>query len=117
MNFVRYKYAYKAVIYFNAACEVLRLAIVAGMYSQEFAFCEKVKKTLHSSEDYQEFLKCLHIYSRNIITRQELDSLVRFLCYCDFPFINFQRYTSRYAHYLDTKLIPASKFSMFWSSG
>ncbi|XP_057529106.1 paired amphipathic helix protein Sin3-like 3 isoform X2 [Amaranthus tricolor] len=47
-----------------------------SMYSQEFAFCEKVKETLHSPEDYQEFLKCLHIYSRDIITRQELHSLV-----------------------------------------
>ncbi|KAJ8451723.1 hypothetical protein Cgig2_018357 [Carnegiea gigantea] len=46
-------------------------------YSQEFAFCEKVKDRLQNPEDYQEFLKCLHIYSREIITRQELQSLVR----------------------------------------
>ncbi|KAL9240901.1 hypothetical protein vseg_015069 [Gypsophila vaccaria] len=48
-----------------------------SMYRQEFAFCEKVKERLHSPDDYQEFLKCLHIYSREIITKQELQSLVR----------------------------------------
>ncbi|XP_014501051.1 paired amphipathic helix protein Sin3-like 4 isoform X2 [Vigna radiata var. radiata] len=47
-----------------------------GMYSQEFAFCEKVKEKLRNPDDYQEFLKCLHIYSREIITRHELQSLV-----------------------------------------
>ncbi|KAK7307170.1 hypothetical protein VNO77_39994 [Canavalia gladiata] len=47
-----------------------------SMYSQEFAFCEKVKEKLRNPDDYQEFLKCLHIYSREIITRQELQSLV-----------------------------------------
>ncbi|XP_015965290.1 paired amphipathic helix protein Sin3-like 4 isoform X2 [Arachis duranensis] len=47
-----------------------------GMYSQELAFCEKVKEKLRNPDDYQEFLKCLHIYSREIITRHELQSLV-----------------------------------------
>ncbi|KAK9707311.1 hypothetical protein RND81_07G188400 [Saponaria officinalis] len=47
------------------------------MYSKEFAFCEKVKERLHNPDDYQGFLKCLHIYSRGIITKQELHSLVR----------------------------------------
>ncbi|XP_074295941.1 paired amphipathic helix protein Sin3-like 4 isoform X3 [Silene latifolia] len=47
------------------------------VYSQEFAFCEKVKDRLHNPDDYQEFLKCLHMYSREIITKQELHSLVR----------------------------------------
>lgn len=50
-----------------------------GMYSQEFAFCEKVKEKLRNPDVYQEFLKCLHIYSREIITRQELESLVWFI--------------------------------------
>ena len=50
--------------------------LTAGLYSQEFAFCEKVKERLHNPDDYQEFLKCLHIYSREIITRQELQVLV-----------------------------------------
>ncbi|GAB4827456.1 hypothetical protein Ancab_034340 [Ancistrocladus abbreviatus] len=47
-----------------------------SMYSQELIFCEKVKERLGSSDDYQAFLKCLHIYSREIITRSELQSLV-----------------------------------------
>ncbi|CAJ2647756.1 unnamed protein product [Trifolium pratense] len=47
-----------------------------GMYSQELAFCAEVKERLRNPDDYQEFLKCLHIYSREIITRQELQSLV-----------------------------------------
>jgi len=56
------------------------------MYSQEFAFCEKVKEKLRNPDDYQEFLKCLHIYSREIITRQELQSLV---WVCIFTFIRY----------------------------
>ncbi|KAL2528801.1 Paired amphipathic helix protein Sin3-like 2 [Forsythia ovata] len=47
-----------------------------SMYSQEFTFCEKVKDRLCSADDYQAFLKCLHIYSTEIITRKELQSLV-----------------------------------------
>ncbi|KAL2523463.1 Paired amphipathic helix protein Sin3-like 2 [Forsythia ovata] len=47
-----------------------------SMYSQEFAFCEKVKERLRSADDYQAFLKCLHIYSTEIITRKELQSLI-----------------------------------------
>ncbi|XP_061360798.1 paired amphipathic helix protein Sin3-like 4 isoform X1 [Gastrolobium bilobum] len=47
-----------------------------SMYSQELAFCEKVKEKLRNPDDYQEFLKCIHIYSNEIITRQELQSLV-----------------------------------------
>ncbi|CAK9162852.1 unnamed protein product [Ilex paraguariensis] len=47
-----------------------------SLYNQEFAFCEKVKEKLHSPDDYQAFLKCLHIYSTEIITRKELQNLV-----------------------------------------
>lgn len=47
-----------------------------SMYNQEFVFCEKVKEKLRQSDSYQEFLKCLHIYSKEIITRTELQSLV-----------------------------------------
>ncbi|XP_022151191.1 paired amphipathic helix protein Sin3-like 4 isoform X1 [Momordica charantia] len=47
-----------------------------SIYSQEFAFCERVKEKLRNADDYQEFLKCLHIYSKEIITRAELQSLV-----------------------------------------
>ncbi|KAI3699768.1 hypothetical protein L2E82_44292 [Cichorium intybus] len=49
---------------------------VKSLYSQEFTFCEKVKDRLRNSDDYQAFLKCLHIYSTEIITRKELQSLV-----------------------------------------
>ncbi|KAJ0818044.1 putative transcription regulator Others family [Helianthus annuus] len=47
-----------------------------SLYSQEFTFCENVKNRLRNAEDYQAFLKCLHIYSTEIITRKELQSLV-----------------------------------------
>ncbi|XP_075105743.1 paired amphipathic helix protein Sin3-like 2 isoform X3 [Nicotiana tabacum] len=49
---------------------------VKNMYSQEFTFCERVKERLRSPTDYQAFLKCLHIYSTEIISRKELQSLV-----------------------------------------
>jgi paired amphipathic helix protein Sin3a len=45
------------------------------VYTQELHFCEKVKEKLEP-EAYQEFLKCLHIYSQDIITRSELKILV-----------------------------------------
>ncbi|XP_047309262.1 paired amphipathic helix protein Sin3-like 4 isoform X2 [Impatiens glandulifera] len=47
-----------------------------SIYNQEFTFCEKVKERLHQNDGYQEFLKCLHIYSKEIITRSELKNLV-----------------------------------------
>ncbi|XP_058180430.1 paired amphipathic helix protein Sin3-like 2 isoform X1 [Rhododendron vialii] len=46
------------------------------MYKREFIFCEKVKERLHRSEDYQTFLKCLHIYSTDIISKKDLQGLV-----------------------------------------
>ncbi|KAL3526467.1 hypothetical protein ACH5RR_011123 [Cinchona calisaya] len=46
------------------------------LYRQEYSFCEKVKERLCNPDDYQAFLKCLHIYSTEIITRKELQSLV-----------------------------------------
>ncbi|KAJ3692453.1 hypothetical protein LUZ60_012803 [Juncus effusus] len=46
-----------------------------NQYPQEFSFCEKVKEKLHPGT-YQEFLKCLHIYSQEIINRTELENLV-----------------------------------------
>nr|XP_016440570.1 PREDICTED: paired amphipathic helix protein Sin3-like 3 [Nicotiana tabacum] len=48
------------------------------MYCQEFSFCEKVKERLQSPADYQAFLKCLHLYSTEIISRKELQSLLWF---------------------------------------
>ncbi|XVF60417.1 hypothetical protein PTKIN_Ptkin08bG0044100 [Pterospermum kingtungense] len=47
-----------------------------SMCSQGFAFCEKVKERLCSSDDYQAFLKCLNIYSNGIIKRNDLQNLV-----------------------------------------
>ncbi|GLT33331.1 hypothetical protein SLA2020_079300 [Shorea laevis] len=54
-----------------------------SMYNQGFIFCEKVKERLCSSDecqrntdDYQAFLKCLHIYSNGIIKRNELQNFV-----------------------------------------
>ncbi|GLT35432.1 hypothetical protein SLA2020_098860 [Shorea laevis] len=47
-----------------------------SMYNQGFIFCEKVKERLCSSDDYQTFLKCLHIYSNGIIKRNDLQNLV-----------------------------------------
>ena len=56
---------------------MLSLAI-SDVYTHEFHFCEKVKEKLEH-DAYQEFLKCLHIYSQEIITRSELKNLVGFL--------------------------------------
>ncbi|XP_024018495.1 paired amphipathic helix protein Sin3-like 2 isoform X1 [Morus notabilis] len=47
-----------------------------SIYSQGFIFCEKVKERLCSQDDYQAFLKCLHIYSNGIIKRNDLKNLV-----------------------------------------
>ncbi|XP_043726308.1 paired amphipathic helix protein Sin3-like 4 isoform X4 [Telopea speciosissima] len=47
-----------------------------SVQAQEFPFCEKVKEKLRNPDEYQEFLKCLNIYSNEIITRSELQSLV-----------------------------------------
>ncbi|URD90105.1 hypothetical protein MUK42_27419 [Musa troglodytarum] len=46
-----------------------------SVYTREFNFCEKVKAKLHR-DTYQEFLQCLHIYSKEIINRTELKNLV-----------------------------------------
>lgn len=53
----------------------LLLGGVLGMPNQEFNYCEKVKEKL-ATDDYQAFIKCLHIYCTEIITRSELQSLV-----------------------------------------
>ncbi|XP_039068905.1 paired amphipathic helix protein Sin3-like 4 isoform X2 [Hibiscus syriacus] len=47
-----------------------------SVYNQEFAFCYKVKEKLRNPEHYQEFLRCLHLYSNEVISRTELQSLV-----------------------------------------
>uniref|UniRef100_A0A0V0I7T0 Putative ovule protein n=1 Tax=Solanum chacoense TaxID=4108 RepID=A0A0V0I7T0_SOLCH len=45
-------------------------------HGKEFTFCEKVKERVRSPADYQTFLKCLYIYSKEIITREQLQRLV-----------------------------------------
>lgn len=50
---------------------------VKNALSQEFTFCEKVKEKLQNNDDYQGFLRCLHLYTKEIITRAELQSLVK----------------------------------------
>ena len=52
------------------------LCFMPGMCNQGFIFFEKVKEKLGSSDDYQAFLKCLHIYSNGIIKRNDLQNLV-----------------------------------------
>ena len=49
------------------------------MYSPVLGYLDKVKEKLRNPEDYQEFLKCLNIYSKEIIARHELQSLVWFI--------------------------------------
>ncbi|XP_061526323.1 paired amphipathic helix protein Sin3a-like isoform X1 [Phycodurus eques] len=44
--------------------------------STETMFFEKVKKALGSSEAYESFLRCLHIFNQEVISRAELVQLV-----------------------------------------
>ncbi|XP_044469027.1 paired amphipathic helix protein Sin3-like 2 [Mangifera indica] len=46
-----------------------------SIYNQGFIFCDKVKEKL-CSDDYQAFLKCLHIFNNGIIKRNDLQNLV-----------------------------------------
>ncbi|KAJ6838532.1 paired amphipathic helix protein Sin3-like 4 [Iris pallida] len=62
-------------MYSNSASSFDDKNAIKRAYVEEFSFCEKVKERL-SSETYQEFLKCLHIYSKEIINRTELKNLV-----------------------------------------
>ncbi|RDX80436.1 Paired amphipathic helix protein Sin3-like 4, partial [Mucuna pruriens] len=50
-----------------------------SMYSPVLGYLDKVKEKLRNPEDFQEFLKCLNIYSKEIIARHELQSLVWFM--------------------------------------
>nr|XP_024382615.1 paired amphipathic helix protein Sin3-like 4 isoform X2 [Physcomitrium patens] len=49
---------------------------VKGEIGVQYPFFDKVKARLRSRDTYQEFLKCLNIFSQEIITRAELQSLV-----------------------------------------
>lgn len=54
---------------------VLKLPYVMTGYNQELAFVDRVKEKLNTSE-YQEFLRCLNLFSKEIISQPELQSLV-----------------------------------------
>ncbi|XP_024363995.1 paired amphipathic helix protein Sin3-like 4 isoform X2 [Physcomitrium patens] len=49
---------------------------VKGVIGVQYPFFDKVKARLRSRDTYQEFLKCLNIFSQEIISRDELQSLV-----------------------------------------
>lgn len=56
--------------------------VVSVMFREEHAFLEKIKEKFSNPEIYQDFLKCLHIYAREIITRGELQLLVWYILLC-----------------------------------
>lgn len=43
---------------------------------RELTFFEKVKAKLRSRDGYQDFLKCLNLYTQEVISKNELTSLV-----------------------------------------
>ncbi|CAM8903474.1 unnamed protein product [Rhodiola kirilowii] len=49
---------------------------IKSIYNREFNFCEKVKERVTYPDEYQAFLKCLHIYSTEIVSRAELQNLM-----------------------------------------
>ncbi|KAK1395596.1 hypothetical protein POM88_005459 [Heracleum sosnowskyi] len=51
------------------------------MLEEGCSFFEKVKERLHNSEQYLEIYRCLDVFNRGIISRVELDSLVRLLMF------------------------------------
>ncbi|GKU97036.1 hypothetical protein SLEP1_g10217 [Rubroshorea leprosula] len=83
-----------------------------SMYDQGFIFCDKVKERLCSSDDYQAFLKCLHIYSNGIIKRNDLQNLVADLLK-EFPDLmeEFNRFLERCEN-IDGFLAVMSKKSL-----
>ncbi|BFI09258.1 paired amphipathic helix protein Sin3a [Marchantia polymorpha subsp. ruderalis] len=48
----------------------------SSLQKEQLAFFDKVKGRLRNRDTYQEFLKCLNIFSQEIISRTELQSLV-----------------------------------------
>ncbi|CAN4116256.1 unnamed protein product [Withania somnifera] len=46
-----------------------------SMQEHDFAYCERVKERLQDMEQRKQFFKCLNIYSREIITKLQLQSL------------------------------------------
>ncbi|XWS34893.1 hypothetical protein CRYUN_Cryun21dG0076100 [Craigia yunnanensis] len=67
-----------------------------SVYNQEFAFCDKVKGKLRNPDHYQEFLRCLHLYSNEVISRTELQSLVNdLLGRCPDLMVGFNKFLVR----------------------
>eukprot|EP00245_Coleochaete_scutata_P002928 TRINITY_DN14179_c0_g1_i2.p1 TRINITY_DN14179_c0_g1~~TRINITY_DN14179_c0_g1_i2.p1 ORF type:complete len:1452 (-),score=385.29 TRINITY_DN14179_c0_g1_i2:688-5043(-) len=61
----------------GAAPDEKRLGRGGMNLSKEMAFFEKVKGRLRNKDQYQDFLKCLNIFSQEIITRAELINMVK----------------------------------------
>jgi len=53
--------------------------VITGMCSGVFGYLEKVKEKLRNPDDFQDLLKYLRIYSKEIITQEELKLLVWFI--------------------------------------
>jgi paired amphipathic helix protein Sin3a len=53
-----------------------------GSLEKELMYFDRVKTRLRNKEAYQDFLKCLHLFATDIISRSELIQLasVRFYC-------------------------------------
>ncbi len=52
------------------------MAGMAGANIEELAFFDRIKKALRTKTLYENFLRCLNLYSHEIISRQELVQLV-----------------------------------------
>jgi len=50
--------------------------IITGMFSDVFGYLEEAKERLRNPDYFQEFLKYLRIYSKELITQEELKLLV-----------------------------------------
>lgn len=66
---------------------------------RELTFFEKVKAKLRSREGYQDFLKCLNLYTQEVISKSELTSLVHDLIgrYSDLA-VGFNEFLARCEH-------------------
>lgn len=70
-------------------CFVLQsdFKLVSGMFKREFNFCDEVKERVKDPDEYQTFLKCLDIYSTEIVSRAELQNMVIWYTLSAFCFI------------------------------
>ncbi|KAI3945099.1 hypothetical protein MKW92_007679 [Papaver armeniacum] len=50
----------------------------AAVLHQEYSFVENVKASLRSPDEYKQFLKCLYVYSKERISKDELQALTGF---------------------------------------